>query len=131
MEVGMTAGRILIVDDEPHQRRTLSYGLTIEGFVVAQAADAAEALELLDVAPYDLAIVDLMMPGVNGLELVRRMRFRHPHVMVVLTSAYHLSDIQLRKIGLDAVAFIAKPYSLADISSYLRDRLERAALARA
>lgn len=127
----MRSGRILIVDDEPHQRRTLSYGLAIEGFDVTQAGDAAEALEHLDAQPCDLAIVDLMMPGVNGLELVRRMRFRHPHVMVVLTSAYHLSDVQLRKIGLDAVAFIPKPYSLDDISSYLRDRLERAAVARA
>lgn len=126
----MTVGRILVVDDEPHQRRTLAYGLSIEGFAVAQACDAMEALELLDAAPHDLAVVDLMMPGVNGLELVRRMRFRHPHVMVVLTSAYHLSDAQLKKIGLDAVAFVPKPYSLSDIASYLRDRLERAAASR-
>lgn len=127
----MSGGRILIVDDEPHQRRSLSYGLTIEGFEVDQAVDAHEALSKLDTAPYDLAIVDLMMPGFNGLELVRRMRTRYPQVMVVLTSAYHLSEVQLRKIGLDAIAFVPKPYSLEDLSGYLRDRLERAAVARA
>lgn len=124
------AGRILIVDDEPHQRRSLTFGLSLEGFKVDQAVDAQEALAQLDVTGYDLAIVDLMMPGFNGLELVRRMRFRHPNVMVVLTSAYHLSEVQLKKIGLDAIAFVPKPYSLEDLSGYLRDRLERAGIAR-
>lgn len=124
-------GRILIVDDEPHQRRSLSFGLALEGFEVDQATDAQEALSKLDTATYDLAIVDLMMPGFNGLDLVRRMRFRHPQVMVVLTSAYHLSEVQLRKIGLDAIAFVPKPYSLEDLSGYLRDRLERAGTVRA
>jgi len=123
------AGRILIVDDEPHQRRSLTFGLSLEGFEVDQAVDAQEALAKLDFTGYDLAIVDLMMPGFNGLELVRRMRFRHPNVMVVLTSAYHLSEVQLKKIGLDAIAFVPKPYSLEDLSGYLRDRLERAGIA--
>jgi DNA-binding response OmpR family regulator len=123
------AGRILIVDDEPHQRRSLTFGLSLEGFEVDQAVAAQEALAKLDFTGYDLAIVDLMMPGFNGLELVRRMRFRHPNVMVVLTSAYHLSEVQLKKIGLDAIAFVPKPYSLEDLSGYLRDRLERAGIA--
>jgi DNA-binding response OmpR family regulator len=119
------SGRILIVDDEPNQRRSLAIGLRLEGFQVLEAQSGQEALQQLDGTPIDLAIVDLMMPGMNGLDLSRCMRFRHPDVSVVLTSAYHLSENQLSRIGLDEIAFLPKPYCLDDLSGFLKGKLRK------
>lgn len=115
--------RILVVDDEANQRRTLAIGLRLEGFDVLEAADGEEALELLDGETPDLAIVDLMMPGINGLDLARRLRFRHPLVGIVLTSAYHLSERQVERAGVGALGFVPKPYDIAELAVFLRDKL--------
>lgn len=115
--------RILIVDDEPNQRRTLSIGLKLEGFDPLEACDGEEALTLLDVHEVDVAIVDLMMPGINGLDLARRLRFRHPEVRIVLTSAYHLSQRQVERAGVGAVGFLPKPYDMTELAAFLRDKL--------
>jgi DNA-binding response OmpR family regulator len=115
--------RILIVDDEANQRRTLAIGLRLEGFTPVEAADGEEALERLDEQLVDLAIVDLMMPGINGLDLARRIRFRHPEVRIVLTSAYHLSERQVARAGVGAVGFIPKPCDVAELAAFLRDKL--------
>ena len=88
-------GRVLIVDDEPNQRRSLAIGLRLEGFDVHEAEDGEHALRKLQGMHVDLAIIDLMMPGLNGLDLARRVRFRYPDVSIVLTSAYHLTENQL------------------------------------
>src|SRR4051812_28743964 len=63
--------RVLIVDDEENQRKTLSIGLRLEGFEVVAAANGEEALRLLAAHAVDSAVVDLMIPGTNGLELTR------------------------------------------------------------
>jgi DNA-binding response OmpR family regulator len=112
--------RILIVDDEENHRKSLSIGLRLEGFSVLDAADGSTALEVLGREPVDLAIIDLMMPGINGLDLARRIRFHHAHVRVVLTSAYHLSARQIERAGLGATAFLPKPYRLEELARFLR-----------
>lgn len=121
---------ILIVDDEANHRRTLSIGLRLEGFEVLVACDGLEALAVLEQNTVDLAVVDLMMPGIHGLDLARRMRFRHPEVLVLLTSAYHLSAQQLERADVGAIGFLPKPYQLRELAAYLRAKLgpnERAA----
>ncbi|MFO0693564.1 MAG: response regulator [Polyangiales bacterium] len=119
----MTAPRILIVDDEDNHRRTLAIGLRLEGFEVIEARDGEEALDLLEHNTASLAIVDLMMPGINGLDLARRLRFRCPGLRVVLTSAYHLSERQLARADVGAVGFVPKPYQLEDLVVFLREKL--------
>ena len=116
-------GRILIVDDEANHRKSLAICLKIEGYSVFQAADGEEALGILGSEELDLAIVDLMMPGINGLDLARRMRFRHPNVRVVLTSAYHLSERQLARAEIRVLGFLPKPFEMAELLRFLRDKL--------
>lgn len=118
------APRILIVDDESNHRQTLGIGLRLEGFEVVGAEDGEEALRKLEEHVIDLAIVDLMMPGINGLDLARRMRFRHPDVRVLMTSAYHLSARQIERAGVGAIGFMPKPYHLRDLAAYIREKLE-------
>jgi len=116
--------RVLIVDDEENQRRTLSIGLRLEGFDVVVAGSSPEALQVLKTASpqIDLALIDLMMPGINGLDLARQMRSLFPSVRVVLSSAYHLSARQVERADCGAIGFVPKPYRLAELSSFLRSK---------
>jgi len=127
--------RVLIVDDEENQRRTLSIGLRLEGFDVVVASSSQEALVALGAceetggprpagalpsAGIDLALIDLMMPGLNGLDLARQIRRLFPAVRVVLSSAYHLSARQVERADCGAVGFVPKPYELPELCSFLR-----------
>jgi DNA-binding response OmpR family regulator len=125
------SARILIVDDEANQRKSLAIGLRLEGYRVLEAADGEAALAVLSEQTVDLAIVDLMMPGINGLDLARRMRFRHPEVRVVLTSAYHLSERQLQRAEIRVLGFVPKPFAMDDLIGFLREKLPEAAPAAA
>jgi DNA-binding response OmpR family regulator len=116
--------RILIVDDQDSQVRTLTIGLRLEGFEVSVARDAESALQVLDDVPADIAILDLMMPGTNGMELARKLRTLHPDLRVVLTSAYHLSERQLTRADCGVVGFVPKPYVLDELAQFLRRKLE-------
>lgn len=114
---------ILIVDDEPNLRRTLALGLRMEGFDTDMAASAGAALQLLARRPFDLAVVDLMMPEIHGLELARSMRILHPSCRVVLTSAYHLSERQLAQADCGVIGFIPKPYDIEELATFLRTKV--------
>jgi CheY-like chemotaxis protein len=105
---------------EPNHRRCLALGLRLEGFTVAEAADAVAALAQLAGAPFDVAVVDVMMPGINGLELARRLRADYPQLRVVLMSAYHLTDHQIERANLGVVGFVPKPYRLEELTQMLR-----------
>ncbi|MCB9591670.1 MAG: response regulator [Sandaracinaceae bacterium] len=115
--------RILIVDDEVNHRKALAIGLRIEGFTVLEAEDGRDALDVLGSEEVDMAIVDLMMPGINGLDLCRRMRFRHPTVPIVLTSAYHLSQRQLERAEIRVLGFLPKPFEMDELVAFLRAKL--------
>jgi DNA-binding response OmpR family regulator len=116
--------RVLIVDDEDNQVRALTIGLRLEGFEVGVARDAESALRVLQIEAADVAILDLMMPGTNGMELARKMRDLYPAVRVILTSAYHLSETQLTRADCGVVGFVPKPYVLGELADFLRLKLE-------
>jgi DNA-binding response OmpR family regulator len=104
----------------------LAIGLRLEGFEVAEAHSGDEALALLESAssaPFDLALVDLMMPTQNGLELARQLRRQYPLVRVVMTSAYRLSEGQLARADCGVIGFVPKPCSLAELARFLRAKL--------
>lgn len=112
--------RVLIVDDERNQRRSLAIGLRLESFDVAEADCGEEALAFFDTGgEADIAIIDLMMPGINGLDLARRLRRACPDVRVILTSAYHLSERQMARADVGAVGFVPKPYHLDELVAFL------------
>ena len=115
--------RLLIVDDEVNHRKSLAIGLRLEGYEVLEAGDGEQALAVLEHADADLAIVDLMMPGMNGLDLARRLRFRHPEVHVVLTSAYHLSERQLERAEIRVLGFVPKPFEMSELVEFLEAKL--------
>lgn len=122
LALAVAVARILVVDDQENARRTLAIALRLEGFVVAEAADGSDALDRLGSFMPDLCLIDLMMPGMNGLELSRQLRERAPEVRIVLTSAYHLSERQLERSGLGRIAFVPKPCEMPALVQFLRDK---------
>jgi two-component system, OmpR family, response regulator MprA len=117
--------RILVVDDERAVRESLERALRLEGYEVALAEDGAQALgTLADQAP-DAVVLDLMMPGVDGFEVCRRMRSGGDRTPVlVLTARDSVTD---RVSGLDAGAddYLVKPFALDELLARLRALLRR------
>jgi two-component system response regulator RegX3 len=106
--------RILVVDDEPAIVDALSYALRREGFEVDTAADGAEALETARASPYDVLVLDLMLPGLSGLEVCRTLRSESDLPILMLTARDAEVD---RVLGLELGAddYVTKPFSVAEL----------------
>src|SRR4029453_2236188 len=103
---------ILVVDDEANIRHTLRGVLSDEGYAVVEAEDGRRALELLAAQLPKLAIVDIWMPDVDGIELVSRMRQQAPEVPVIVISGHGTIDTAVRVIRMGAFDFLEKPFQL-------------------
>jgi DNA-binding response OmpR family regulator len=101
----------------------MAIGLRLEGFEVEVASNAEGALRSLADHDFDGAVVDLMLPGTNGIQLARLVRESHPRTRIVLTSAYHLSERQLVRVDCGAVGFVPKPFDLTELARFLRGKL--------
>lgn len=102
--------RVLIVDDEASIREVLGQYLAVEGFSVLLAADGIEALHLARVSPPDLVILDLMLPGIDGLEVCRRLRAESAVPVLMLTARGDEADrIEGFRAGTDD--YVTKPFS--------------------
>ncbi|MHB1570689.1 MAG: response regulator transcription factor, partial [Solirubrobacteraceae bacterium] len=121
--------RILLVDDEESIQTLLSYPLRKEGYEVVQATDGREALERFDEQRFDLVVLDLMLPRVDGLEVCRRLRSRSSVPIIMLTAK---SDEIDKVVGLELGAddYITKPFSLREFSSRIKAALRRAEMSR-
>lgn len=117
--------RLLIVDDEPDFVKALAKGLRREGYAVDIAADGSCALELLSENEYDLAILDLNLPGMDGLEVARLARVDYPALLILMLTARH--RVPDRVVGLDCGAddYLVKPFRFVELSARLRALLRR------
>jgi two-component system response regulator HydG len=106
--------KVLVVDDEPAIRRALMRMLESHGMRVVSAGDGAEALELLAREAVDVAVVDLMMPRVGGLELLELVRERHTGVEVVLMTAFGDVETAVKAVQAGAYHFLTKPFRSND-----------------
>jgi two-component system NtrC family response regulator len=105
--------RILIVDDEPNIRSGLALGLAEEGYAIATAADATEALFLFEQVPQDLVITDLKMPGaVSGLDLLRAIHQTRPETLVLVITAHGSIETAVEAMRLGAYDYVSKPVDL-------------------
>jgi two-component system, OmpR family, response regulator RegX3 len=116
--------RILLVEDEESYRDPLSYQLTKDGFEVATAATGLEALEEYDRGGADLVLLDLMLPGLSGMEVCRQLRARGDVPVIMLTA----KDSEIDKVvGLEIGAddYVTKPYSYRELVARVRAVLRR------
>jgi DNA-binding response OmpR family regulator len=123
------SARILLVDDEQPIQTLLSYPLRKEGYDVVQATDGLQALERFDEQPFDLVILDLMLPRLDGLEVCRRLRSRSSVPIIMLTAKSEEID---KVVGLELGAddYITKPFSVREFSSRIKAALRRAEMSR-
>src|SRR5262245_5813890 len=122
--------RILIVDDDPGTLASLSRAFALEGYEAHTAPSAARALERLQGGPVDAILSDVVMPGMDGLELLARLREQAPGVPVILMSGQGSVEAAVRATRLGALDFVEKPVGLDRLLLTLRnalrlDRLER------
>ena len=121
--------RILLVDDEQSIQTLLSYPLRKEGYDVVQATDGRQALERFQEQSFDLVVLDLMLPRIDGLEVCRRLRSRSSVPIIILTAKSEEID---KVVGLELGAddYITKPFSLREFSSRIKAALRRAEMSR-
>ena len=117
--------RILVVDDDPKIRSVLGRGLRFEGYDVQLAADGQEALQLARETPFDLVVLDLTMPRMDGLEVCRRLRRGVSTPILMLTARDAVPD---RIVGLDSGAddYLTKPFDFEELLARVRALLRRA-----
>ena len=105
----MNRGRILVVDDDESLRRVMQVQLEDLGYDVATAADGASALEALQESSRELVISDLKMPGMSGIELLKRVRAGFPETIVVVVTAFGTVETAVEAMKLGAYDYITKP----------------------
>jgi DNA-binding response OmpR family regulator len=127
--VSASAPRILLVDDEHSVQKLLAYPLRKEGYDVVSALDGREALDRLRDGAFDLVVLDLMLPKVDGFEVCRQLRARSAVPIIMLSAKAEEID-KVLGLELGADDYITKPFSVREFSSRVKAVLRRAALVR-
>lgn len=118
--------RLLVVEDEEDLREALCYGLRKRGYAVDAAEDGADAVEQSEINDYDLVVLDLNLPGLDGIEALRRIQSLGKETKVLILSAR--SEIEDKITGLDAGAsdYLTKPFHFGELEARVRALLRRA-----
>jgi CheY-like chemotaxis protein len=107
--------RVLVVDDEPVVCRSVQRILHSRGFQVEQSLGGVEALQKLELAPYDLVFLDLRMPDMNGMEVLRAIKERWPEVKVIVITGYASVESAVETIQNGAEEYLPKPFTPSEL----------------
>ena len=118
--------RLLVVEDDPAIASFLVKGLKEAGFAVDQAASGGTALEMASSESYDLAIVDLMLPGMDGLALIEELRRRRIAVPVIILSAKRSVDDRVRGLQAGGDDYLTKPFAFEELLARVQALIRRA-----
>jgi two-component system, OmpR family, phosphate regulon response regulator PhoB len=118
---------VLLVEDEPAQREILRYNLASEGYEVTMAENGDDALLLADEVKPDLVLLDWMLPGVSGIEILRRMKASRQtaEIPVIMLSARSEEMDRVRGLETGADDYMVKPYSVSELMARIRTQLRR------
>jgi two-component system OmpR family response regulator len=120
--------RVLVVDDEGEMAALLARGLVGEGYEVDVAADGIRAISMVGQEKYDIAVLDVMMPGMSGFELCRRLRDQERGIGIILLTARDAIDDRVRGLDAGADDYLTKPFAFAELAARLRALRRREAL---
>jgi CheY-like chemotaxis protein len=107
--------RILVVDDEEALRTVLSTELTSEGYEVTAASDGGEAIDFVKSNDYDLVLLDIKMPNVDGFEVLKFIKGDKPRIKVIMLTGFADLKNAIESKRLGAEDFVSKPYDLVDL----------------
>jgi DNA-binding NtrC family response regulator len=122
--------RILIIDDEEVLRDVLQAVLEREGFEVLLAATGEEGLSIIDTDEVDLVILDMMLPGISGIETLRSIKETHPHLGVIIITAYSSIDGAIEAMKQGAFHYVPKPFKNEEVVLTVKKALEQRRLSR-
>src|SRR4051794_22940447 len=119
-----TKGRILIVDDELVVRDSLAKWFTSEGYTARPTGGAREALEVIQQTDFDIALLDIKMPGMDGMELQSRLREADPDLTVIIMTGYASVETAVQALKHGAYDYITKPVDPDELSNLVANALE-------
>ena len=120
--------RVLIVEDDPKIASFVAKGLKQSGFAVDKAGNGQEGLELARAAPYDAAIIDIMLPRLDGLSLIERLRAEGIRTPVLILSARHAVDDKVRGFQTGGDDYLTKPFSFEELLARVQALIRRATM---
>ena len=120
-----TSGSILVVDDEASVRHSLSHWFAKDGHEVAVAENATEALRILQKRTFDVALFDIKMPGMDGMELLERVREVDPEMAAIMITAFASVETAVQSLKQGAFDYVTKPIDPDELSHLVRRALER------
>ena len=112
---------ILLVDDEEIVQQTIADFLDGLGHRVDGVGDAPAALAAAGACHYDLAIIDVGLPGMNGLSLLEKIREDHAEIPVIMIAGHGDAEVRTHALGLGAARFLVKPFRLLELETVLRE----------
>lgn len=126
-EQEVISARVLIVDDEPIIRQTLARALSLRGYQTDEASSGPRALALLEQTPYDLMVLDMIMPGMDGVKVMHLARQIRPDLLIVVLTGHASLESAIAAVKQDAVDYLLKPTSIHDIAAAVSRALKNRA----
>ncbi len=120
--------RVLVVEDEPEMAALLARGLRTEGYDVDVAENGIDGMSQSAAEPYDIAVLDVMLPGMSGFELCRRLREQSFGIAILLLTARDAVDDRIRGLDAGADDYLTKPFAFAELAARLRALRRRDAI---
>ncbi|KIO76674.1 transcriptional regulator [Pedobacter lusitanus] len=117
--------KLLIVEDEPNVVSVLKRGLSSEGFELSFAPDGFIALEMVAAHSFSLIILDIMLPGINGLDLCKQIKKNHPQTPIIMLTALGSTENIVTGLDNGADDYLVKPFKIAELSARIRMLLRR------
>jgi two-component system, OmpR family, response regulator len=118
--------RILVVEDDPKIASFIAKGLKQAGYAIDRCADGEEALALAETTPYDAAVVDVMLPKLDGLSFIQRLRSRKIRVPVIILSAKASVDDRIKGLQAGGDDYLTKPFAFSELTARLHALIRRA-----
>jgi DNA-binding response OmpR family regulator len=122
--------RILVVEDEKKLAELISRALRAERYAVDTAHDGHTAWEMIETYDYDLMVLDLMLPGLDGAEVLRRTRRRNDHVPILILTARDATEEKVRNFEAGADDYLTKPFAFAELLVRVKALMRRGAVSR-
>ena len=121
----MSEIKVLLVDDEPDFIEPLSNRLTLRKLSVLAAHNGAEALAMLDDHPVDVVVLDVKMPGMSGLEVIRELKKRHPLVEVIMLTGHANLEVSIEGMEAGAFDYLLKPAVIDELVYKIQDAYQK------
>lgn len=119
--------RVLLIDDEEEFANTLAERLDIRGYRTKTAANGDDGLELLGQETFHIAVLDLMMPGMSGLEALRHIKSRQPDMPVILLTGHGSTREGMEGMRLGACDYLIKPLDISELTGKIQSAVEKCA----